>query len=81
MGMCIFHTIFRISNLKRPLPTKRVTVIKIKVKSRNTFLRMLLVCIGSYVIEKRVTRGHRQKNMYVELTDVHSCTCHRVSSL
>jgi hypothetical protein len=33
---------------KASVPTKRVTVSLIKVKSRNALLRMLLVCIRSY---------------------------------
>jgi hypothetical protein len=31
---------------KLPIPTKRATVILIKVKSRNALVHMLLVCIG-----------------------------------
>jgi hypothetical protein len=34
---------------KHPVPTKRATVILIKVKSCNAFLHVLLVCIGSYL--------------------------------
>jgi hypothetical protein len=35
--------------MKPPVPTKRPTVILIKVKSCNTLLRMLLLCIGGYL--------------------------------
>jgi hypothetical protein len=35
--------------MKPPVATKRATVSLIKVKSCNTLLRMLLVCIGSYL--------------------------------
>jgi len=31
------------------VPTKRATIILIKVKSRNTFLRVLVVCIRGYL--------------------------------
>jgi hypothetical protein len=34
---------------KRPEPTKRKTVLLIKVESGNEFLHMLLVCIRSYL--------------------------------
>jgi len=34
---------------KRPVPTKRATVILIKVKSCSALLRTLPVCIGSYL--------------------------------
>jgi hypothetical protein len=34
---------------KRPEPTKRKTVLLIKVESANAFLHMLLVCIRSYL--------------------------------
>jgi hypothetical protein len=33
---------------KTSVPTERVTVSLIKVKSRNALLRMLLLCIRSY---------------------------------
>ena len=34
---------------KRPEPTKRKTILLIKVESGNEFLHMLLVCIRSYL--------------------------------
>jgi len=34
---------------KHPVPTKRATVILIKVKSCNALLRMLLVCIRGHL--------------------------------
>ena len=34
---------------KPPVPTKRAKISLIKVKSCNALLRMLLVCIGSYL--------------------------------
>jgi hypothetical protein len=35
---------------KHPVPTKRATINLITVKSRNALLRVLLVCIRSYLI-------------------------------
>jgi hypothetical protein len=34
---------------KSPVPTKRATISLIKVKSRNSLLRMLLACVRSYI--------------------------------
>jgi hypothetical protein len=34
---------------KPPVPTKRATIILIKVKSCNALLRMLLVCMNMYL--------------------------------
>ena len=41
---------------KHPVPTKRATVILIKIKSCNSWLLMLLVCIGSYLPVQSVRR-------------------------
>jgi hypothetical protein len=48
LSMCLFRmTEYLIK--KPPVPTKRATVSLIKVKSCNALLRMLLVCICSYL--------------------------------
>ena len=48
LAICLFRMTEYLTK-KLPVPTKRVTFISIKVKSRNALLRMLLVCIRSYL--------------------------------
>jgi hypothetical protein len=48
---CAARVVYFVSRLeylikKLPVPTKQAIVISIKVKPRNAFLRMLLVCIS-----------------------------------
>jgi hypothetical protein len=49
---------------KLPVHPKRATLSLIKVKSCNTFLRLLLVCSRICMFTKRVTR-EAQKEKYV----------------
>jgi len=60
---------------KHPVPTKRVTVVK--VKSCSALLHVLLLCIGSRLIAVCVARGLRTKNMRFKLRNLHCCTCYR----
>jgi hypothetical protein len=48
MAVCLFRISVRISEKPRE-PTKRATVSLIRVKSCSALLRMLLVCIRSYL--------------------------------
>jgi len=49
LATLLFRVTVRIPSLKLPVPTKRATVILIKVKSCNALLRMLKVCFRSYL--------------------------------
>ena len=48
MGICLFRMTVRVIK-KRHEPTKRKAALIIKVESGSEFLRMLLVCICSYL--------------------------------
>jgi len=49
LTMCLFRMTVRISNYETPVPTNRATVSLIKVKQCNALLRMVPVCIDSYL--------------------------------
>ena len=49
MATCLFRMTIRVFIKKLSVPTKRATINSIKVKSCNALLRMLLVCISTYL--------------------------------